>query len=75
MNYDKIMYYSLKSHKTLNTEFKDKKVISNSLPSHQITGEYSAILWKIFQLIASFLAPKSKKRERKTFYPQPLEQQ
>lgn len=47
MNYDKIIYYSLKSHKILNTKFKDKKAISNSHSSSQIIRhESSTGLWK-----------------------------
>lgn len=42
MNYDKIIYYSLKSHKILNAKFKDEKVISNSHSSSQIMRRESS---------------------------------
>lgn len=42
MNYDKRIYYSLKSHKILNTKFKDEKVISNSHSLSQIMKHESS---------------------------------
>lgn len=60
----KIIYYSLKSHKILNTKFKNKKVISNSpdfISSNKAWIFYKTVEKKIFHLNTSLQAAEDKK--------------